>query len=58
MKFEKEKKYKNKILILAPTEIITEGQIKTGQQWEELLVYDVSDKNFHKMFEETEEGWE
>lgn len=50
-KFKKDKTYKNLCVIFSPNGIITEGTILTGQQWLNVLVFDVGN-NFKKMFEE------
>jgi hypothetical protein len=49
-KFKKTKKYKNLCVIIAPFRIIQPGEIYTGEEWEELLLYEVGN-SFNEMFE-------
>lgn len=49
-KFNKNKKYINKCDIFSPYGIINENTVLTGQQWINVLVYDVGD-SFKDMFD-------
>lgn len=49
--FELDKKYKNLCLIYSPNGIIEEGTILTGNQWRNVLVFDIG-HGFDTMFEE------
>ena len=49
-KFNKEKNYKNLCLIMSPYGMIKEGTILTGEQWMNVLDFDVGN-SFDQMFE-------
>lgn len=49
-KFSKKKNYKNLCLIMSPNGIIKEGTILTGEQWINVLVFEVGN-GFDQMFE-------
>lgn len=50
-KFNKKKKYKALCIIASPNGLILEGTILTGKEWINILVYDVSERDFKNMFE-------
>jgi hypothetical protein len=49
-KFNKKKNYKNLCLIMSPNSMIKEGTILTGEQWINVLVFEVGN-SFDQMFE-------
>ena len=49
-KFDKKKKYRNLVVMNTPNGIVKEGEIFTGEQWENILVYGVGN-GFERMFE-------
>jgi hypothetical protein len=49
-KFIKNKNYKNLCLIMSPNGMIEEGTILTGEQWMNVLVFEVGN-SFNQMFE-------
>ena len=49
-KFKKKKNYKNLCMIFSPNGIIKEGTILTGEQWIDVLVFEVGN-SFDQMFE-------
>lgn len=49
-KFKKDKDYKNLCPIMSPIGLIKQGTILTGEQWTEVLVYDIGN-SFKLMFE-------
>lgn len=53
-KFKKTKKYKAKALIFSPYGLIQEGTVMTGEEWQDVLVYEVGN-DFKSMFELVED---
>ncbi len=49
--FKTNKKYKSKCEIFSPNGIIPSETILTGQEWANVLVYDVGESSFNSMFE-------
>ena len=49
-KFSKKKNYKNLCMIFSPYWIIKEGTVLTGEQWINVLVFEVGN-SFNQMFE-------
>lgn len=49
-KFSKKKNYKNLCLIISSNRLIKEGTVLTGEQWINVLTYEVGN-GFNEMFE-------
>jgi hypothetical protein len=49
-KFSKKENYKNLCKIFSPNGIIEEGTVLTGEQWMNVLVFEVGN-SFNQMFE-------
>ena len=49
--FDLDKNYRNKCLIWSPKGMIHAGEVFSGEQWKDILFFEVGKNSFNNMFE-------